>query len=77
MTVLKRPATWDESKKQLSDANFMSKLLNFDKDTLDDMLLKKINKITINPEFTAEAVGKVRALSTETTSSVVVNVECL
>jgi dynein heavy chain len=59
MTVLKRPATWDEAKKQLGDANFMMKLLNFDKDTLDDALLKKIAKFTANPEFTADSVGKV------------------
>eukprot|EP00879_Flechtneria_rotunda_P005109 GHRR01005390.1.p1 GENE.GHRR01005390.1~~GHRR01005390.1.p1 ORF type:complete len:1589 (+),score=542.70 GHRR01005390.1:1679-6445(+) len=59
MTVLKRPATWEESKKQLSDANFMMKLLNYDKDNMDDALLKKINKFTTNPEFTPESVGKV------------------
>ncbi len=59
MTVLKRPATWEETKKQLGDANFMSKLLQFDKDTLDDGMLKKINKFTSNADFTPEAVGKV------------------
>jgi dynein heavy chain len=31
MTVLRRPGSWEEAKKQLGDANFMSKLLNFDK----------------------------------------------
>eukprot|EP00882_Tetradesmus_deserticola_P018220 GHRQ01019562.1.p2 GENE.GHRQ01019562.1~~GHRQ01019562.1.p2 ORF type:complete len:131 (-),score=53.52 GHRQ01019562.1:178-570(-) len=59
MTVLKRPATWEESKKQLADANFMMKLLNFDKDTLDDALLKKIGKFTVNQDFTPDSVGKV------------------
>ena len=59
MTVLKRPATWEETKKQLGDANFMMKLLQFDKDTLDDALLKKINKFTANTEFTPDSVGKV------------------
>lgn len=59
MTVLKRPATWEETKKQLGDANFMMKLLQFDKDTLDDALLKKINKFTAAPDFTPDAVGKV------------------
>ena len=44
MTVLKRPATWDEAKKALGDTNFMEKLLKFDKDRLDDALLKKISK---------------------------------
>ena len=59
MTVLKRPATWDETKKQLADANFMGKMLSFDKDTLDDGLLKKIGKITCNADFTPDSVGKV------------------
>lgn len=31
MTVLKRAGTWEEAKKALGDANFMSKLLNYDK----------------------------------------------
>lgn len=57
--VLRRPATWEEAKKQLGDANFMMKLKEFDKDKLDDGLLKKIAKITINPDFTPESVGKV------------------
>ncbi len=35
-TVLKRPPTWDDSKKSLGDANFMQKLMEFDKDKLDD-----------------------------------------
>jgi len=59
MTVLKRPANWEETRKQLSDANFMMKLLSYDKDNMDDALLKKINKFTSNPEFTPATVGKV------------------
>lgn len=31
MTVLKWPGSWEEAKKALGDANFMFKLLNFDK----------------------------------------------
>lgn len=31
MTVLKRPATWEEAKKQLGEPSFMSKLLAYDK----------------------------------------------
>lgn len=57
--MLRRPATWEESKKQLGDANFMMKLKEFDKDKLDDGLLKKIAKITVNPDFQPEIVGKV------------------
>lgn len=46
MTVLRRPPTWDEAKKQLGDPSFMTKLLEFDKDKLDDALLKKVGKFT-------------------------------
>lgn len=59
MTVLKRPATWDEAKKQLGDTTFMDKLKDFDKDKLDDALLKKVEKFTSNPDYAAEAIGKV------------------
>jgi dynein heavy chain len=59
MTVLRRPAGWEEAKKALGDANFMGRLLHFDKDGLDDGLLKKIAKFTANPEFTPDSVGKV------------------
>lgn len=31
MTVLNRPATWEESKKALGDPSFMEKLVRFDK----------------------------------------------
>eukprot|EP00210_Caulerpa_lentillifera_P007994 g7633.t1 len=34
MTVLSRPATWDESKKALGDPSFMEKLIHFDKANL-------------------------------------------
>jgi dynein heavy chain len=59
MTVLKRPATWDEAKKALGDASFMQRLLEYDKDKLtDDSLLKKIGKFTSAPDFTPDAVGE-------------------
>lgn len=59
MTAFKRPATWDEAKKQLGDASFMEKMVRFDKDKLDDALLKKLSKYTNNPDFMPETVGKV------------------
>jgi len=59
MTVFRRPATWEESKKQLGDPSFMNRMMEFDKDKLDDALLKKIGKFTTNPNFTADSVGKV------------------
>lgn len=54
MTVLQKTPTWDEAKKQLGDASFMEKLLKFDKDKLNDALLKKLQKFTTNPDFTPE-----------------------
>ena len=54
MTVLQKTPTWDEAKKQLGDASFMEKLLKFDKDKLNDALLKKLQKFTTNAEFTPE-----------------------
>lgn len=54
MTVLQKTPTWDEAKKQLGDASFMEKLLKFDKDKLNDALLKKLQKFTTNLEFTPE-----------------------
>ena len=59
MTVLKRPPTWDECKRQLGDAGFMTKLLEFDKDKLDDSLLKKISKYTNNPDYQPDVIAKV------------------
>ena len=62
MTVLRRPPTWDESKKQLGDPSFMSKLLEYDKDKLDDGLLKKIGKFTVESAWVsgeAHCRGKV------------------
>lgn len=59
MTALKRAPNWEEAKKALNDASFMDKLLRFDKDTLDDGMLKKLAKFTSNKDFTPEGVGKV------------------
>jgi len=59
MTVLKRPPTWEECKKQMGDASFLSKLTDFDKDLINDSLIKKIGKYTANPDFNGETIGKV------------------
>ena len=54
MTLLKRAPSWEESKKALSDASFMDKLLHYDRDHMDDLLLKRISKLTSNPDFAPE-----------------------
>ena len=59
MTLLRRPATWEEARRALSDAGFMGRLIAYDKDTLDDALLRKVAKVTADPNFNTEAVGRV------------------
>jgi dynein heavy chain, axonemal len=56
MTVLKKPPTWEESKKQMGDPSFLDSLLRYNRDLLDDVLLKKINRYTTNPDFTPEVI---------------------
>lgn len=56
MTVLRKPVTWDEAKKQLGDSSFMESLLRYNRDQLDDVLLKKINRFTTNPDFDPEVI---------------------
>ena len=59
MTALKKPPTWDESKKALGDPSFMEKLMKFNKDTLDEAMIKKLAKFTNNKEFAPDSVGRV------------------
>ena len=40
--VLRRPPSWEEAKKRLAEPNFMTSLKEYDKDKLDDALLKKV-----------------------------------
>ncbi|BFI30788.1 dynein axonemal heavy chain [Marchantia polymorpha subsp. ruderalis] len=59
MTVLKKAATWESAKKELGDSQFLQNLMAYDKDLLDDPLLKKIAKFTKQPEFVPETIGRV------------------
>jgi len=59
LTVLKRPTTWEEAKKQLGDSAFLDRLLNFDKENLVDNLLSKISKFINNPDYQPDVIGKV------------------
>jgi dynein heavy chain, axonemal len=59
MTALKRVASWDEAKKALGEADFMNKLMTFNKDTLDEAMIKKLSKFVNNKDFSPDAVGKV------------------
>jgi len=59
MVLRKRPATWDEAKKDLGNPAFLSELISYDKDTnLNDSMIAKVSKYTNKPEFDPDAVGK-------------------
>ncbi|KAI9224248.1 dynein heavy chain and region D6 of dynein motor-domain-containing protein [Blastocladiella britannica] len=50
---------WDSSKKLLSDPQFLRKIQEYDKDSVNDALAKKLRKYVESPNFTPEAVEKV------------------
>lgn len=51
---------WDASKKLLGDSNkFLDSLLNFDKENIPDIIIKKIEPFIANYSFTPDAVAKV------------------
>ena len=58
LVVLKRPPSWDSAKRAMGDPTFLNQLQQYDKDKIDDTLLKKIEKYTNNPDFDPEKVAK-------------------
>ncbi|VTZ70290.1 dynein beta chain, putative [Plasmodium chabaudi chabaudi] len=61
MIILNKNPSWDQAKIELGDANFLTKLKSFDKDSIPDKTLKKIEKFTKNPIYSPKAVKKVSA----------------
>lgn len=59
MVVLKKQPTWDEAKRVMGDANFLSMLMNYNAENLSDALLGKIAKFTQRDDFKPELVAKV------------------
>ncbi|KAM9425745.1 dynein axonemal heavy chain 2 [Pholidichthys leucotaenia] len=59
MTLLGKEATWAEAKRQLGEANFITTLVNFDKDNISDRVLKKIGKYCAQSDFHPDIIGKV------------------
>eukprot|EP00002_Diphylleia_rotans_P022931 TRINITY_DN4501_c0_g1_i3.p1 TRINITY_DN4501_c0_g1~~TRINITY_DN4501_c0_g1_i3.p1 ORF type:complete len:4513 (-),score=1142.54 TRINITY_DN4501_c0_g1_i3:360-11993(-) len=59
MVLRKSEPTWTEAKRQLNDPNFLQQLITYDKDSMSDAILKRIEKVVADPEFNPEAVGKV------------------
>ena len=49
---------WDSAKKVLGDTQFLSRLVNFDKDNIPPAVMKKIIKYYDDPQFTPEAVER-------------------
>eukprot|EP01084_Bolivina_argentea_P249861 418441_1 len=56
MILLKQDTSWLSAKKALSDANFLLKLKEYDKDSISSSILKKISKYTKSDGFTYEQV---------------------
>jgi dynein heavy chain len=50
---------WGESKKLLGDGNFLDSLKVYDKDNIDEKILKKLQKYIKMEDFNPEKVGKV------------------
>ncbi|ANQ10184.1 40S ribosomal protein S3 [Plasmodium coatneyi] len=59
MIILNKTPSWEQAKIELGDANFLNKLKSFDKDSIPDKTLKKIEKFTKNPIYSPKAVKKV------------------
>jgi len=55
---------WTEAKRMLSDFRFLQTLISFDKDTLSEELIDKIDRYTALPEFTASRMEKVSKAAT-------------
>jgi dynein heavy chain, axonemal len=59
MCIKKLPhGDWNETKKCISDANFLQSLIVFDKESLNEALMSKLSKFTSLAKFNPEEVGK-------------------
>jgi hypothetical protein len=54
-----RRSDWAAAKVVLGDSNFLKRLYEYDKDNINEVLLKKLKKYIENPRFTPDAVEKV------------------
>ena len=50
---------WASAKLLLGDANFLKRLVDYDKDNIPDKTLKALKKYIDNPKFVPEVVEKV------------------
>ena len=49
---------WPTAKGLLSDPNFLKRLMDYDKDNIDNAILRKLKKYIENPKFVPEIVEK-------------------
>ncbi|OEH79493.1 heavy chain 2 family protein [Cyclospora cayetanensis] len=59
MTVMEKSPTWSQAKSELNDPSFLGRVKNFDKDSITNATLKKIEKFTKDPSFAPPNVQKV------------------
>ncbi len=57
--ILQNKPDWSTAKQLLADPAFLNRLINFDKQTLNDRIYSKIRQFSKNPDFNPETVGKV------------------
>ena len=63
MVLKKCEPTWDESKRQLGNPNFIKQLVGFDKDNISDKILKRISQYCADENFQPDIVGRVSGAS--------------
>lgn len=59
MTVMEKSPSWSQAKIELNDPSFLTRVKNFDKDSITNATLKKIEKFTKDPSFAPPNVQKV------------------
>ena len=59
MTVMEKTPSWSQAKVELNDPGFLTRVKNFDKDSITNATLKKIEKFTKDPSFAPPNVQKV------------------
>jgi len=59
MIVLGKEPSWVVAKKELADSNFIKKVMDYDKENISQVILKKIEKYTRMDNFKPEHVTKI------------------
>lgn len=58
MTFMEKPTGWASVKKELNDTQFLNRILDFNKETIQNKTLKKIENYTKDETFTPEYMNK-------------------